>query len=105
VTRRDRRRITKVAIIATLMLWGLLTGMSAGSKYQDTRDWPFSGVATAVIGVMVTLSIVLVIPEMTREVGKTVVVWTAAFVVALLLGHLLGARSPGGPVVPKVSPR
>jgi hypothetical protein len=100
MTRRDRIRIAKIAIVATLMLWGLLAGFVAGSKYQDTRDWPFSDLVTAVIGVMLVLSVALAIPAATRHVGRTVLSYAAAFVLSLLLGHLLGARMPGGPVVP-----
>jgi hypothetical protein len=99
--RRDRLRIVQVALIVTLSVWGLFTGISAGSKYQEETDWPFSEVAMLALGIMIAISLLLTITPRTRGMAKAVGVSAAAFTLALLLGHLVGNRGPGGPEVPR----
>jgi hydrogenase-4 membrane subunit HyfE len=104
MTRRDRWRVVQVALIATLFLWGLFAGMTAGSKYQEDTNSPFSDVAAAALAALVAITALLAIAPLTRDLAKVVGVSAVAFTLAVLLGHLLGNKGLGGPEVPRGSP-
>jgi hydrogenase/urease accessory protein HupE len=102
MTPRDRLRIARVAIFAVLCGWGLLTGVSAGSKMQPD-DWPFTQTATFVLAVLLLLSALLWISEGTRSLARTVGLSAAIYLFAFFAGHLVGSSESTGPVVPKGS--
>jgi len=95
MTRRDRLHIIRIAPVATLFLWGLFAGMTAGSEYQEDTNSPFSGLSMLVVAVLVFVGVVLAIAPLTRDLARVVGMCAAAFVVAVLLGHLFGNRGPG----------
>jgi hypothetical protein len=101
VTRRDRSRIVRIALVVTLFAWGLMSGISAGSQYQQETDSPFSDLSMVVVAVLIFASLLLALAPLTRDLARMVGLSAVAFTVAVLLGHLVGNRGPGGPEVPR----
>jgi hypothetical protein len=99
--KRDRIRIVQISMIAVFAVWGLFAGLSAGSKYQEQTDWPFSEVSMIAIAVLVLCSVLLAIAPVTRGMARAVAISAAAFTLSVVLGHLLGNKGPGGPEVPR----
>jgi hydrogenase-4 membrane subunit HyfE len=100
MTSRDRIRIVQIGFVSTFVVWGLLAGMSAGSQYQEDTGSPFSDVTVVALSLLIVLSALLGLVPVTRRLAKSVAVSAVAFVLAVLLGHLLGNHGLGGPEVP-----
>jgi hypothetical protein len=100
MTRNDRFRMLHIAMISTLGGWGLLTGVSSGSRYQPSRDLPFNELTMIALSLMVGLGLLLALWTATRPLAKAIALSVAAFVFMLLVGHLLANRGGDGPEVP-----
>jgi hypothetical protein len=100
MTRKDQFRMLQIAIVSTLGVWGLLIGMSSGSRYQPSRDLPFNELTMITLSVMVGLGLLLALWVPTRALAKAIALSVAAFVFMLLVGHLMANWSGDEPEVP-----